>query len=116
MVKIRQIYIYIFTYIYGIRLTVGLVELLNVGVLNLGLGGQPRAAGAEGNNLLGSHAAGLGRKVDPFARALGHVAGGVANQRDAADDAARAHVLGDGVSLDFHDLQEKLDVKIRRVG
>lgn len=51
------------------------------------------------NNGLGAHAAGLGGKVDAFARALGHIAGGVADKRDTALGASGPRVLRDGVCL-----------------
>mmetsp|Transcript_16027 Transcript_16027/g.52205 ORF Transcript_16027/g.52205 Transcript_16027/m.52205 type:complete len:524 (+) Transcript_16027:104-1675(+) len=81
-----------------------LVKLLQVRVLDLLLRRQAAAAGGERHNLLSSHAAGLGRKIDALPRALGDVPGGIADERNAADHTAGAHVLGDRVSLHFHDL------------
>ena len=84
--------------------SVGLVVLGQVGRLDLGLGGKTLATVHEGNNLLGSHAARLGGKVDSLSGALGDVSGGISDKGDTSLDTARAVVLGDRVSLDLDDL------------
>jgi hypothetical protein len=75
-----------------------------VGVLDLHLGGEHCAALGELHDGLGGHAARLGREVDALARALGHVAGGITDERSAVAHALGAIVLGDGVRLDLDDL------------
>eukprot|EP00959_Pyramimonas_sp_CCMP1952_P123502 2581918-Pyramimonas_sp.AAC.1 len=63
----------------GPVLAVPLVQVhAQVGLVN----GEGAVLGAL-NNRLGTHAAGLGGKVDALAGALGHVAGGVAHERHA---------------------------------
>ena len=86
-----------------VRRPVLLVELLDVGP-ERALACHARAAGRGRDDLLGGHAARLGGEVDALAGALGDVARGVADQRDAALDAARARVLRDRVRLDADDL------------
>mmetsp|Transcript_33863 Transcript_33863/g.106495 ORF Transcript_33863/g.106495 Transcript_33863/m.106495 type:complete len:399 (+) Transcript_33863:23-1219(+) len=80
------------------------VKLLQVRVLDLHLRRQPRAARGQRHNLLRSHAARLGRKVDTLARALGHVPRRVAHERHAPDHATRPHVLRNRVRLHLHHL------------
>ena len=79
-------------------------SLLAASHLDLRLRGEAAAALHELDDGLSCHAAGLGGEVDALSGALGHVAGGVANEGDAALHAAGAGVFGDGVGFDLDDL------------
>jgi len=83
----------------GVGGAVGAVVVLDVGGLDLLLGGEAGSTLHELDDGLGCHAPGLSGEVDALSGALGDVPGGISDKGDAALDTAGAGVLGDGVGL-----------------
>lgn len=83
---------------------VQLVVVLDVGLLELLLGGELPGLLDALHDSFGSHSARLGCEVDALSRALGDVTRSVTHEGHAADHPSWAVVLGDGVRLDLDDL------------
>jgi hypothetical protein len=87
--------------------SVCVVVLLDVGLLDLGLGRQAGAVLHERGNFLSCHTSRLGGEVDTFSRALGHISSGITDKSDTSLDTSGAVVFGDGVGLNLDNLSSR---------